>query len=156
MESQKQLLEYAYNMLARRPHTVAEIRQKFRLKKIGTPEEVENMITRLIDLHYLDDAAFAQAFVHDALLRKPQGLAMLRMNLKKKGVSAEIIHSVVDEKNIHEITLVQDAIAKKRKSLANSPTEQQKAKLYRFLCSRGFSYDAIKSALRIEENGNMT
>src|SRR5258708_1334092 len=102
----KTLSEYAYDILGRKRYTVAEIRKKLHQKQkavnLGTPEEIEQIIGRLLEYKYLDDSSFAKAFTEDTLNRKPQGLRLLKLNLKKKGIPESLIQNTLNQAEVNE------------------------------------------------------
>ncbi len=88
------VLEAAARFLEARPRSVAETRR--RLLDAGYPTSlVETALARLQDLGYLDDAAFARAWVESRDRAHPRGEAALRRELARKGVSDELIAAVL-------------------------------------------------------------
>ncbi len=88
------VLEAAARFLEARPRSVAETRR--RLLDAGYPPSlVETALARLQDLGYLDDAAFARAWVESRDRAHPRGEAALRRELARKGVSDELIAAVL-------------------------------------------------------------
>jgi regulatory protein len=82
------VLEAAARFLEVRPRSVAEVRR--RLGDAGyRPDLVEGAIERLLALGYLDDAAFARAWVESRDRARPRGARSLRDELRHKGVAAE-------------------------------------------------------------------
>lgn len=191
MEAQKYLLQRALYLLARRPHSTTEIRQKLTrikvwptktagegarsahnssetsgnseatdsdAKKAGiaakipaNPEDITKIIQKLTELGYLNDEDFARIYIGSSLRRKPQGLRMLQMNLRQKGIDESTFATALKlasvENQFDESDLAQDAADKKLKTLSKLPPNKQKEKLYRFLASRGFSMDSIMKVL---------
>ena len=150
----KQILAYAYAVLARRRMTVHEIRQKLHKRFPDFPEESEEIIKKFLALHYLDDAEYIQLFIKNQLLRKPQGIRSIKQKLQLKGLSKELIEKNLkactdaDAPAVNELELAKQAATKKLRTLkANSPL-QQKQKIFRFLSSRGFNQDTIFRALK--------
>jgi regulatory protein len=77
-------LDAGLNLLSRRAHSQAEIRRKLGRRGYGE-EEVESTVTRLVELGYLDDRAFAEGHVR----RRSSGLGRL-------AISAELAARGVD------------------------------------------------------------
>lgn len=190
MEAQKYLLQRALYLLARRPHSTTEIRQKLSRIKVwptkttgegarfthnnsetsgnpettdggaplpgnakipSNPEDITKIIQRLTELGYLNDEDFARIYIGSSLRRKPQGLRMLQMNLRQKGIDESTFATALKlasvENQLDENDLAQDAADKKLRTLSKLPPNKQKEKLYRFLASRGFSMDSIMKVL---------
>jgi regulatory protein len=152
------LMDYALYLLGRRRYTVAGMQKKLsaRVVKISrqsqtdpqiNPEEksenIPAVIARLQELKLLNDEEYAQLYIHDQLLRKPQGIRLLRQNMTRKGLEKEVIQKAVsetsDDLSATELALAERAAKKKLKSLAKNSSQKQREKLARFLFARGFS-----------------
>ena len=71
----------------------------------------------------------------------------LRQDLLGKGISAEVVERVLDEEySGDEQELIEKLLVKKHYDKENA-TYEDKAKIYRFLASKGFSSDAINRVL---------
>ncbi len=151
MENQKILLQKAIRLLAARPHSTAEIKDKLRQKNIGTDDDIIAVIERLNKLHYLDDQDFARIFINSSLRKKPQGLRMIKIKLSQKGITEEVFSAAlkasITENQFSEEQMAIEASQKKLRTLHKLPYQKQIEKLYRFLLSRGFSQDAIHKAI---------
>lgn len=117
----------------------------------ANPEDITKIIQRLTELGYLDDEDFARIYIGSSLRRKPQGLRMLQMNLRQKGIDESTFDAALKlasaENQLDESDLARDAADKKLKTLSKLPPNKQKEKLYRFLASRGFSMDSIMKVM---------
>jgi regulatory protein len=83
-------MEAAATFLAVRPRSVEETRR--RLGHLGYPLSLcDQVVERLVELGYLDDAAFAQAWVESRDRARPRGAVALRRELQHKGVPDETI-----------------------------------------------------------------
>lgn len=83
-------MDAAATFLAVRPRSVAETRK--RLSHLGYPFAlVERVVERLMEMDYLDDAAFARAWVESRDRARPRGEMALRRELALKGVPRELI-----------------------------------------------------------------
>ncbi len=90
-------MEAAAAFLSVRPRSVAETRR--RLKHLGYPAAlVETVVVRLAELGYLDDAAFARAWLESRDRSRPRGEAALRRELALKGVDPAIVAAVIEER----------------------------------------------------------
>jgi regulatory protein len=91
------VLEAAARLLEVRPRSVAEVRR--RLGDAGYRVDlVEGAIERLAALGYLDDAAFARAWVESRDRAHPRGARSLRDELRRKGVAGEAIEAALAER----------------------------------------------------------
>src|SRR3954469_22982053 len=88
------VMEAAGAFLAVRQRSVAETSK--RLRRLGYPEPlVEQVVTRLIEMNYLDDEEFARSWVESRDRARPRGSLGLRRELAVKGVPREIIDEVM-------------------------------------------------------------
>jgi regulatory protein len=88
------VLEAAARFLEARPRSVAEVRR--RLGDAGYRADlVEGAVERLVGLGYLDDAAFARAWVESRDRARPRGSRALRDELHRKGVPPEVVEAVL-------------------------------------------------------------
>ena len=79
------VLEAAARLLEARPRSTAEVRR--RLRDAGYRADlVEEAIDRLATLGYLDDEAFARAWVESRDRARPRGARALRDELRRMGV----------------------------------------------------------------------
>ncbi len=133
----------ALNYVMIRPRSELEVRQYGRRKE-WTPEVTQTIIDKLQSRHYLNDAAFAKAWVQSRSLTKNYSVRKLHLELKQKGVSEELINDALGNSEYNEQAALKALIAKKLKlsRFANDPQ-----KLMMYLARQGFSYDDIKSAL---------
>ena len=81
------VLAAAARFLEARPRSSDEVRR--RLRNAGYRADlVEGALKRLTELGYLDDAAFASAWVESRDRTRPRGVRALRDELRRKGVAA--------------------------------------------------------------------
>jgi regulatory protein len=91
------LMEAAAAFLAVRPRSVAEVRR--RLRHLGYPAGLgDEVVDRLVELGYLDDIAFARAWVESRDRARPRGILALRQELQRKGVSREVADEILAER----------------------------------------------------------
>ncbi len=87
-------MEAAAVFLAVRPRSEAETRR--RLRVLGYPPAlVDDVVERLLSVGYLDDRAFARAWVESRDRSRPRGSLALRRELHQKGVSRDIVDEVL-------------------------------------------------------------
>jgi SOS response regulatory protein OraA/RecX len=92
------VMEAAAGFLSARPRSVAETRR--RLRHLGYRHElVESVVGRLVETGYLDDGAFARAWVESRDRARPRGAAALRRELALKGVDRPTIDRVLEERD---------------------------------------------------------
>jgi regulatory protein len=86
----------AVELLARRAHSVQELRLKL-LQRSFEPGPVETALSWLGERGYLDDAAFARAWVQRRAERHPEGPLALTAGLRRRGISRDTAEDAVAE-----------------------------------------------------------
>jgi regulatory protein len=151
-ENQKFFIKQkAFTLLGKRLHSVYELRTKLRQKKYDN-DLISLTIDDLIKGDYLNDTKFAEMYSDEKLRLKLWGKTKLKSELFKKGIPAQIITEVLDEKfpgSSEELDNALSLAVKKYNSLKNRNMEHQKLvqRLYTFLISKGYSYDIAKQAV---------
>jgi len=131
----------ALHFLSYRPRSTAEVRQN--LEKRGTPIAlVEETLVRLERAGLVNDRDFAQVWVENRNTFQPRSKSALRFELRRKGLSDEVVQSVLDEK-VDEEALAFEAARKYASRLAGREWLDFRQKLSGFLARRGFSYTTI-------------
>jgi regulatory protein len=88
------VMEAAAAFLAVRPRSIEETRR--RLRHLGYPSVLaDEVVGRLVEMRYLDDADFARAWVESRDRVKPRGESALRRELRLKGVPDAIVADVL-------------------------------------------------------------
>ena len=93
----------------------------------------------------LSNERFAEIRAHG--LARKYGAARIRHDLRGKGVSEELAERAVS--GLDELQKAKQILARKYRDAAS--TREERARRARFLQSRGFAYDTIRRALRVEE-----
>lgn len=102
---------------------------------------VELVIERLVKRGYIDDQKFANYYVENRSVNKGISQKKMRLELVKKGISADIIDNALTSDIRSDADELQKIIAKKRSRYSD---EQ---KLIAYLLRQGFNYDEIILAL---------
>jgi len=91
------VMDAAAAFLAVRPRSEAETRR--RLLHLGYPAALcDSVVGRLTELGYLDDRAFARAWVESRDRARPRGSLALRRELQQKGVPGQTIDEVLADR----------------------------------------------------------
>jgi regulatory protein len=136
-----QALDQAVRLLARRPYSSAEIRRHLESKQVASPI-VEEVLTRLERLEYVDDRAFAQYWIENREQFGPRGPRALRYELRQKGVADDVIQAALDELDTHD-SAYRAARAQARRWRGLSQQDFRN-RLGSFLARRGFEYDIVR------------
>ncbi len=136
-------------MLARRPYSVAEMRRALE-KKFPGNQQVQEAITRLRELGYLDDRKFAEQTAHSLAQNRAFGPHRIRRELKARLVDYKYVDPAVEHTfaETSEPDLLQRALEKKVRSLRPPITPRKLHSLCQSLLRRGFRTGDIIKAIR--------
>jgi regulatory protein len=149
-KSRARTLQRAVKLLAAKPRSIAELRERLAEKESATGEAIDYAIKKLSEYGYLDDEQFALSFAQARVRQKPVGRQRLARDLKTKKIDKELAAETLDKvfEETPEDTLIDEAI-EKRVRLRGRPTTRQETKsLFDHLLRRGFSYDLIINKVR--------
>ena len=106
------------------------------------------VVDKLSSYGYVDDNDYARAFAEQN--SKNKGKMLIKMQLKAKGVDEKTANQAVEnigDERPHAIELAKKYLKNKECDLKTL------SKCYRYLLSKGFSYDAVSSAINtLKEN----
>ncbi|MBR9979363.1 MAG: RecX family transcriptional regulator [Bacteroidetes bacterium] len=134
----------AERLIATRMRSEQEIREHLVLK--GFPEEIaDETINDFRRVRLLDDGEFARAWIRDRLRLRPRAAAMLRVELRRKGVADMLIDQALGElfadKDEAEIAReLADSYCRKHPGLDGIVL---KRRLASFLQRKGFSASVV-------------
>ncbi len=141
-------VDYAFLLLSFRMRSKDEMRQRL-IKKGYTEDEVNGVIDKLEGLNYLNDREFAQTWVKSRIVSKPLGRSLMFRELKRKGISVDIIEDVLNEslKGYDEYEVAKE-LALKRLGKIKVRDSKMWQRLSGYLARRGFSYEVIQKVLK--------
>jgi regulatory protein len=127
--------------LARFDRTAAQV-ERFLKSKGASPAQARQAISRLSDLRYLDDHAYAIRWVEARLARQPMGRERLKVELVAKGVAEALAEKVIRDalQEVDEETLARQALRMQRRK-GRRLLPGQAASLLR---QRGFGEETIE------------
>ena len=134
----------AVSLLSRRDHSKAELLKK--LKEKGFSEGAECAVEKLCQSGYVDDERFCRIFASELVRLKGYGKRRVEQELFRKGVSRDVIHTVLEE-----ISFDNDALSDiiKRKYLSKMNDEKGRQKAFNALMRLGYSCSEIRDALKL-------
>lgn len=134
-------------LLARRPHTIQEAARK--LQTAGYSKlVVERVIEEAQRNGWLDDQTYAKLWVEDRTASKPRGKALLKRELRRKGIADQKIERAISDADLNEEDLVLRLAHEQVIRYQIDDPQKLERKLKNFLLRRGFSFDAIRRALK--------
>ena len=128
--------------------TEKEVIEKLKLKGYED-KHIEASIQFLKQYNFLNDDYYAEAFVRDKLNGK--GSQRIKQELMRKGISKDIIEDKLNDiDKTAEKDVAKRLAEKKIKVIKKSEKDIYKVsgKLYRFLISKGYSYDIVKEVVK--------
>jgi regulatory protein len=132
------------DLLARREHSVAELRAKL-IARDFEAGAVDLAVDALVDEGLLSDERFAEAFV-SSRVRKGQGPLRIRVELERRGVSSDFITTCLEQGDIDWDGLAR-SVRTKKFGPASIENYREWARQAKFLQYRGFTGDQISSVL---------
>ncbi len=135
----------AVRLLARRPHSEAELRRY--LARKNTPDAViEAALAKLQRLGYVDDRAFAAYWVENRERFRPRGIRALRYELRQKGIAADVIEETLQD--FDPQASARRAAQTYARRLHNLTRREARNKLAGFLQRRGFAYAVVREVVQ--------
>jgi regulatory protein len=142
-DTPSELKARALRFLVRREHSRAELKRKL-APHAESEQALEAVLDLLLSKKQQSDERFASERAR--VLSRKYGAAKIRQDLKARGISEEVIGTLSssDESGRARAILA-------RKYRQPPASREERAKRARFLQGRGFSYEAIKNALALED-----
>jgi regulatory protein len=152
VEDPSVVMEAAAAFLAVRPRSVAETRR--RLRHLGYRHAlVEQVIERLLEMGYLDDAEFARAWVESRDRSRPRGEGALKRELILKGVPHETITELLEGRQDAatgepvDLAAALRLIDRRRAALdREADPRKRRQRAYALLARNGFDADICREA----------
>ena len=142
MKKQPTLRERALRLLARREHSRAELAHKL-AGHVRHEDDLEALLDDLSRRKLLSDERYAESRVH-ALSRK-FGAARIAHELRSRGLDKDLADKASKTARVTELERAREVW--RRKFRIAPRTREERVKQMRFLQSRGFSFDAIRSVV---------
>ena len=132
-------LNTAANYLGYRPRSEFELRE--RLQRRGFDgDSIDAVLAKLKEQGLVDDMAFAQFWRDNRQSFSPRSQWLTKLELRQKGVAADIIDQVVD---VADDESAYRAALSKARSLSPSDYQSFRRRLGEYLKRRGFGYGVI-------------
>lgn len=146
----RKTFERAVKLLAAKPRSVAELRERLLRGKNTSQEVVETVIARLREYGYLDDERFAFSYASYKVKQRPVGRRRLERDLKFKkvesGVANEALELVYTE--TPEEQLIDQAIAKRLRIRGRPKNRTEARSLFDHLLRQGFPFELVSEKVR--------
>lgn len=146
----RKTFERAVKLLAAKPRSIAELRERLLRGKDTNQEVVEEVIARLREYGYLDDERFAFSYASFKVKQRPVGRRRLERDLKFKKVESAVANEALElvYTETPEEQLIDQAIAK-RLRIRGRPGNRAEAKsLFDHLLRQGFAFELVSEKVR--------
>jgi len=149
-DMRRKIFERAVKLLAAKPRSVAELRERLLRGKTTNEEVVETVISRLREYGYLDDERFAFSYASYKVKQKPVGRRRLQTDLKLKKVDSGVANEALElvYATTPEEQLIDQAI-EKRLRIRGKPKNRAETKcLFEHLLRHGFEFELVSDKIR--------
>jgi regulatory protein len=149
VRSRERTMNRAVKLLAAKPRSVRELRDRL-LEKLWTNAEiVDAVLEKLKEYKYLDDEQYARDLAVSKLRQKPQGKRRLQHTMSQKKLDKETVASAITEafEKLPEEELIELAIAKRLRLKGKPETREETKKFYDHLLRQGFGFDLIREKM---------
>ena len=149
-KARERTMNRAVRLLAAKPRSVGELRERLMEKSWTNREVVDAVIEKLSEYNYLDDQKYAADLAVSKLRQRPQGKRRLKQTLSQKKLDKETVDQAINSafEKIPEAELIDRAIEKQIRLKGMPGTREEVKKFYDHLLRRGFGYDLIIARMR--------
>lgn len=156
-KARERTMQRAVKLLAAKPRSVAELRERLLEKQWTNEIIVDAVIEKLSEYGYLNDERFAFGYVSFKVRQKPVGRGRLQRALSLKKVDQETANEAI--KLVFEETpeedLIDRAIEKRTRLRGRPETRAEIKSLIDHLLRQGFSYDLVSRKVRAVSDANI-
>jgi len=152
MEDFEKFYNSSLRFLSYRPRSEKEVRDRLIRKKIDS-QIIEKIIAKLKEKKFLNDEEFAKWWIEQRTKVRPKAIRVITLELKQKGISNEIIESLLskdvssEEQVSNDLELANKLIEKRIERFRNSSKQEIYQKLGSYLSRRGFDWETIKQSI---------
>lgn len=151
-ELRRRTFERAIKLLAAKPRSVAELRERLLQGKGVTANEaiVESVIARLREYGYLDDERFAFSYASSKVKQRPIGRRRLQRDLKFKQIENDVADEALElvYAETPEEQLIDRAIEKRIRLRGRPKTRAEAKSLFDHLLRQGFGFELVSERVR--------
>lgn len=149
-KARERVFQRAGRLLAAKPRSVEELRERLLEGRGATKAAVEAVIARLLEYGYLDDAKFAHSFASLRVQQRPIGRQRLERDLWLKKIDKQTAAAALDLvfEATPEAEMIDRAIAKRVRLRGKPKTRADAKKLFDHLLRQGFAFDLVSEKVR--------
>ncbi len=143
-------LGLSYFYLKLRPRSEWEIREYLvkKTKKYPFTESIiDDVISRLKELKFINDKEYVEWYVRVRSREKPRSAYLLRLELKRRGIAKSHLEDYFVDDVLDEEKLAVEALSRIWRRIGREERQKRFQKAVSHLARRGFRYDLIKKAI---------
>ena len=154
-KDRQRVFQRAAKLLAVKPRSVEELRERLLRGRGTTKAAVESVISRLREYGYLDDAHFAQSYASLRVQQRPVGRQRLQRDLWLKKIDKTTADEALDLvfAATPEEEMIERAIAKRIRLRGRPRTRVEAKKLFDHLLRQGFAFELVSERVRAVSKG---
>ena len=149
-KAREHVFQRAGKLLAAKPRSVAELRERLLEGRGATETIVETVIERLREYGYLDDARYAHSYASLRVQQRPIGRQKLQRDLWLKKIDQKTVDAALDQ--VFEATpeeeMLDRAIEKRIRLRGKPQTRAEAKKLFDHLLRQGFAFELVSEKVR--------
>lgn len=145
-ELKNRVYNSALRLLGYRMRSCAEMRDRL-VKKQYPITIINDVINKLLNIKYLNDSEFAEAFAHDKVRGKKIGPLALRMEFIPHKIESDILEKTINivYKKYPISDLIKQLLDKKKIRFGTKLDQKTKKRIHDLLGRKGFSWNDISS-----------
>ena len=149
-EMRKRTFERAVKLLAAKPRSVSELRERLLQGRGTSKSTVDEVVERLREYGYLDDEKFAFSYASLKVKQRPVGRRRLAQDLKFKKVDKQVAEDALElvYTETSEEDLIDRAIEKRLRVRGRPSTRAEAKSLFDYLLRLGFEYELVSDKVR--------
>jgi regulatory protein len=149
-KARERVFQRAGKLLAAKPRSVAELRERLLEGRGATKTVVESVIERLREYGYLDDARFAHSYASLRVQQRPIGRQRLQRDLWLKKIDKTTADAALDQvfEAMPEDEMIDRAIEKRIRLRGKPKTRAEAKKLFDHLLRQGFAFELVSEKVR--------
>ena len=155
-DNRRRVFQRAVKLLAAKPRSVAELRERLLEWRGATGTVVEEVIARLREYGYLDDERYAFGYASLRVKQKPVGRKRLERDLMLRKIEGKVAGEALDLvfQETTEEELIDRAIEKRVRLRGRPQSREDARKLFDHLLRQGFAFELVSERVRAIARGD--
>lgn len=149
-KARERVFQRAGRLLAGKQRSVEELKERLLEGRGATGPVVAEVIARLLEYGYLDDARYAHSYASLRVQQRPIGRQRLERDLRMKQIDKATVDAALDQvfESTPESEMIDQAISKHIRLRGRPQTRAEAKKLFDHLLRRGFAFELISEKVR--------